>query len=97
MGNFSFLLCQAADRQVLSKAKPPTVRMSKRYAIKITPRSADVPCRLLLLLLYSHIVPRSSPCVQESPRAALTILRLARLCLVYGWPYSSVDPKDSSM
>lgn len=29
-GHFCFLLRQAADRQVLSKAKPPTVRTSKR-------------------------------------------------------------------
>jgi hypothetical protein len=57
MGTFCFLLRQAADRQVLSKAKPPTVRTSKRYAIKITPHSAGVPCRLLLLRLYSHIIP----------------------------------------
>lgn len=69
MVSFCFLLRQAADRQVLSKAKPPTVKTSKRYAIKITPHSADVPLSLFLLLpallFYSRLVPASSPCVQH--------------------------------
>lgn len=43
------LLRQAADRQVLSKAKPPTVKTSKRYAIKITPHSAVVNLQLLII------------------------------------------------
>lgn len=55
-------------------------------------------CRSLLLLLYSlPLVPLPPPCprVQNHhlPRAVLTRLRLARLCLVYGRPSSSVDPK----
>lgn len=52
MSTFCFLLRQAADRQVLSKAKPPTVRTSKRYAIKITPHSAGVPLSSPTSTLY---------------------------------------------
>lgn len=99
MVSFCFLLRQAADRQVLSKAKPPTVKTSKRYAIKITPHSADVPLLLSYFYLpYSLLPPCSrfvSLCAAPSHHwAVLTILRLARLCLVYGRLSSPVDPKD---
>lgn len=54
-----------------------------------------------LLLPPPKFIPNSSPssprCAgQESRAAVLTILRLARLCLVYGRPYSSCGPQGSN-
>lgn len=75
MVTFCFLLRQAADRQVLSKAKPPTVKTSKRYAIKITPQRRRALVALLLLpalLSTPALFPlRLLVCSTKSPRGGL--------------------------